>query len=72
MTRRHPVQAPIHIWWTTATTARWGKGPVDWAEHTTGPVSVETVLGDHMDAVYSIHTHQRIGEALAAIKTAWG
>ncbi|CAE6741630.1 hypothetical protein NSPZN2_150004 [Nitrospira defluvii] len=41
-----------------------------WSEHTTGPVSVETVDGDHMDAVHSIHAHQHIGEALAAIEPA--
>ncbi|ULA62139.1 MAG: Non-ribosomal peptide synthetase [Nitrospira sp.] len=70
MTRCHPVHAPAHVWWTTATTERWGKGPVDWSHHTTGPVSVETLIGDHMDAVYSIHAHQRIGEALTAINAA--
>jgi thioesterase domain-containing protein len=68
ITRGHPIHAPAHVWWTTATTSRWGKGPVDWSEHTTGPVSVETVVGDHMDAVYSIHAHQRIGEALASVE----
>ncbi|MCS6297130.1 MAG: amino acid adenylation domain-containing protein [Nitrospira sp.] len=68
ITRGGPIHAPAHVWWTTATTSRWGKGPVDWSEHTTGPVSVETVVGDHMDAVYSIHAHQRIGEALAAVE----
>ena len=70
ITRGRPIHAPAHVWWTTATTARWGKGPVDWSEHTKGPVSVETVMGDHMDAVYSIHAHQRIGEALAAVESA--
>ena len=64
-TRNHPIQAPIHVWWTSATLSRWGKGPVEWSEHTTGPVSVETVDGDHMDAVHSIYAHQRIGAALA-------
>ncbi|MDR4474155.1 MAG: hypothetical protein MRJ92_16420, partial [Nitrospira sp.] len=64
-TRSHPIQAPIHVWWTSATLSRWGKGPVEWSEHTTGPVSVETVDGDHMDAVHSIHAHHRIGAALA-------
>jgi thioesterase domain-containing protein len=70
MTRSRPIQAPIHAWWTTATMARRGQGPVDWSEHTTGPVSVDTLSGDHMDAVFSIQAHQQIGEALAAIKSA--
>lgn len=69
-TRSHPIQAPIHVWWTSATLSRWGKGPVEWSEHTTGAVSVETVSGDHMDAVHSIHAHQHIGAALAAIEPA--
>ncbi|MBS0178290.1 MAG: amino acid adenylation domain-containing protein [Nitrospira sp.] len=67
-TKSHPIQAPVHVWWTTATMARRGEEPVNWTEHTTGPVSIETLTGDHMDAVYSIHAHQRIGEALAATK----
>lgn len=70
MTRSRPIQAPIHVWWTTATMARRGQGPVDWSEHTTGPVSVDRLSGDHMDAVFSIQAHQQIGEALAAIKSA--
>ncbi|RIK56547.1 MAG: non-ribosomal peptide synthetase, partial [Nitrospira sp.] len=70
VTRSHPIKAPIHVWWTTSTLARRGQGPVDWSEHTTGPVTVETVVGDHMDAVHSIHAHQRIGEALATLRTA--
>lgn len=69
-TRRRPIHAPVHVWWTTATMAKRGEGPVDWSEHTTGRVTVETLLGDHMDAVYSIHAHHRIGEALALAKTA--
>lgn len=69
-TKSHPIHAPAHVWWTTATMARRGEGPVDWSEHTTGRVTVETLVGEHMDAVYSIHAHQRIGEALAATKAA--
>lgn len=63
-TRSQPIQAPIHVWWTTATLSRWGKGPVDWSEHTTGAIAMESVAGDHMEAVYSIHVHQRIGDIL--------
>lgn len=70
LSRRRPIHAPVHVWWTTATMAKRGEGPVDWSEHTTGRVTVETLLGDHMDAVYSIHAHQRISEALALAKTA--
>ncbi len=69
-TRRHPIHAAIHAWWTTGTMSRRGKGPVEWTDHTTGPVSVDILTGDHMDAVYSIQAHQRIGEALAARKSA--
>ncbi len=69
-TRRHPIHAPIHAWWTTGTMVRRGKGPVEWTDYTTGPVSVDILTGDHMDAVYSIQAHQRIGEALAARKSA--
>ena len=68
VTRSNPIQAPIHVWWTTSTLARHGKGPVDWSAHTTGLVSVDTVVGDHVDAVYSIHAHQRIGDQLAGIR----
>lgn len=70
VTSRQPIHAPIHVWWTTGTMTRHGKGPVEWSEHTTGPVSVDTLVGDHMDAVYSIQAHQRIGEVLAATKSA--
>ena len=68
VTRFNPIQAPIHVWWTTSTLAKHGKGPVDWSAHTTGLVSVDTVVGDHVDAVYSIHAHQRIGDKLAGIR----
>jgi len=68
VTRSNPIQAPIHVWWTTSTLAKHGKGPVDWSAHTTGLVSVDTVVGDHVDAVYSIHAHQRIGDKLAGIR----
>lgn len=67
MTRSNPIQAPIHVWWTTSTLARHGKGPVEWSAHTRGVVSVDTVVGDHVDAVHSIDVHQRIGEKLAGI-----
>ncbi len=68
VTRSSPVQASIHVWWTTSTLARHGKGPVDWSVHTTGVVSVDTVVGDHVDAVHSIDVHQRIGDKLAGIR----
>lgn len=68
VTRSNPIQAPIHAWWTTSTLAKHGKEPVDWSDHTTGQVSVESVVGDHMDAVHSIHVHQRIGDTLAGLR----
>lgn len=68
VTRSNPILAPIHVWWTTSTLSKYGKEPVDWSDHTTGRVTVETVAGDHMDAVHSIHVHQRIGDTLAGLR----
>ncbi|MCS6287703.1 MAG: amino acid adenylation domain-containing protein [Nitrospira sp.] len=67
LTRSHPIQAPIHAWWTTRTLERHGRGPVDWSAHTTSQVSVDTVVGDHVDAVQSIHVHQQIADRLAGL-----
>ncbi len=61
------LEAPIHVWWTTNTLQRHGKGPVDWSDFTTGTVAVDTVAGDHMDAVHSIQVHQRISEILSGV-----
>ena len=41
---------------------------MDWSLYTTGAVSVETVVGDHMDAVQSIQIHQQIGEILSGLE----
>lgn len=41
---------------------------MDWSQYTTGVVSVETVIGDHMDAVQSIQVHQQIGEILSRLE----
>ncbi len=60
-----PIRAPIYAWWTTQTLERHGTGPVNWSHYTTGRVSVEKVIGDHMDAVQSIQVHQRITDILA-------
>ncbi len=61
------LEAPIHVWWTTNTLQRYGKGPIDWSDFTTGTVAVGTLAGDHMDAVHSIHVHQRISEILSGV-----
>jgi amino acid adenylation domain-containing protein len=66
--RSRPVHSPIHAWWTTNTIARHGSAPMDWSLYTTGAVSVETVVGDHMDAVQSIQIHQQIGEILSGLE----
>lgn len=50
VTRFNPIQAPIHVWWTTSTLAKHVRALVDWSAHTTGLVSVDTVVGDHVDA----------------------
>lgn len=63
--RSRPIHSPIHAWWTTNTIARHGSAPMDWSRYTTGAVSVETVIGEHTDAVQSIQVHQRISEILA-------
>jgi len=65
-TNQH-LQAPVHAWWTTTTLQRHGKGPVDWSDYTTGTVTVDTVAGDHMEAVHSIQVHQRINEILSGL-----
>ena len=44
-----------------------GKGPVDWSDYTTGMVTVDSVAGDHMEAVQSIQVHQRISEILSGL-----
>lgn len=65
-TNQH-LQAPVYAWWTTTTLQRHGKGPVDWSDYTTGTVTVDTVAGDHMEAVHSIQVHQRISEILSGL-----
>ncbi|MEO8339295.1 MAG: hypothetical protein ABI604_06185, partial [Nitrospirota bacterium] len=67
VSRAQPVDAPISVWWTTNTLQRHGKEPVDWSAYTTGPVTVDTVAGDHMEAVQSIQVHQRISEILSGL-----
>ncbi|HBP87320.1 MAG TPA: hypothetical protein DD706_06445 [Nitrospiraceae bacterium] len=64
-----PVQAPVYAWWTTNTLQRHGKGPVDWSNYTTGPVTVGIVPGDHTEAVQSLQVHQRISEILSGLST---
>ncbi len=64
-TARNPLQAPIHAWWTSATLNKHGKAPVDWSLCTKGSVKIETIVGEHTDAVQSIQVHHRIGEILA-------
>jgi len=66
--RSRPIHSPIHAWWTTNTIARHGSAPMDWSRYTTGAVSVEMVVGDHMDAVQSIQIHQQIGEILSRLE----
>lgn len=61
---RKPVQASIHAWWTSATLSKHGDAPVDWTRYTRGSVHIETILGEHTDAVQSIQVHQRINEIL--------
>lgn len=63
--RHMPVRAPIHAWWASATLSKHGTAPVDWTLYTRGTVEIETILGDHTDAVQSIQVHQRISEILA-------
>ncbi len=41
---------------------------MDWSQYTTWTVSVEIVVGDHMDAVQSIHVHQQIDEILSRLE----
>ncbi len=60
-----PIHSPVHAWWATNTLARHGSAPMDWNQYTTGIVSVEIVVGDHMDAVQSIHVHQQIDKVLS-------
>jgi thioesterase domain-containing protein len=60
-----PLRTPIHAWWTSATLNKHGKPPVDWTLHTRATVEIETILGEHTDAVQSIQVHQRISEILA-------
>ena len=40
---------------------------VDWSDYTTGMVTVDSVAGDHMEAVQSIQVHQRISEILSGL-----
>ena len=61
------LEAPIYAWWTTKTLQRHGEGPIDWSGYTTGTVIVDTVGGDHMDAVHSIQVYQRISEILSGV-----
>lgn len=63
------LQAPVYAWWTTNTLQRHGKAPIDWSDYTTGTVTVDTVAGDHMEAVQSIQVHQRISEILSGLST---
>ena len=65
-TNQH-LKAPVYAWWTTTTLQRHGKGPVEWSDYTTGMVTVDTVVGDHMEAVQSIQVHQRISEILSSL-----
>ncbi len=62
---QEPLRAPIHAWWTSATLDKHGKAPVDWARYTRGTAEIDTILGEHTDAVQSIQVHQRISEILA-------
>ncbi len=64
-TAQDPLQAPIHAWWTSATLRKHRSAPVDWALCTRGNVEIATIVGEHTDAVRSIHIHQRISDALA-------
>lgn len=59
------LQARVYAWWTSATLHKYGKAPVDWSLYTTGTVEVDTIVGEHTDAVQSIQVHQRISEILA-------
>lgn len=65
--RSRPIHSPVHAWWTTNTIVRHGSAPMDWSQYTTGIVSIEVVVGDHMDAVQSIQVHQQIGEILSRL-----
>jgi hypothetical protein len=65
---QHPLQAPIHAWWTSATLRKHGKAPVDWSACTKGIAVTETVHGEHADVVRSIQVHQRISEILTMLQ----
>ena len=64
----HCIHAPVHAWWSTKTLQRHRKGPVNGSDYTTGNVFMDTVTGDHMDAVHSIQVHQRISDILAKVR----
>ncbi len=65
---QNPLQAPVHVWWTSATLSKFRGVPVDWSRCTVGPVETNTVHGEHTDAVLSIQVHQQIGDVLSRLE----
>jgi amino acid adenylation domain-containing protein len=63
-----PIHSPVYAWWATNTIARHGSAPLDWSQYTTGTVSVDMVVGDHMNVVQSIEVHQQIDEILSRLE----
>jgi hypothetical protein len=62
--RSRPIPAPGHVWWTANSLKRHGCGAIDWRLYTSGTVTEYTVAGEYLEAVQSLHVHQRIGEIL--------